>query len=1000
MHIPNEPADIDVALGADWRLGRFPELMPRRVNRILLVSSAYDSYILEEDGLLTEMIFSEYSDLGLSQAPSVTRVDSGEEALRLVDGGKFDLVITMLRVGRMDVFEFKRKMRERRPDLPVIVLVSNVPDLTRLGDRRDELGADEIYVWHGDSKLFLAIIKAVEDRWNSEHDTRVGGVGVIILVEDSVRYRSSLLPIMYAELVKQARSVMQDGINRMQRQMRLRARPRILVAETYEHAIELYEKYREYLFGVVSDVSYFRNGVADPTSGIELIRRIKSENPDLPCLLESSDPSNRWLAQGVNASFLYKRSATLLQDVGDFMLRNFGFGPFVFRLPDQTEVARANDLPTMVQALEIAPAEAVEYHARRNHFSIWLRARTEFELARRLKPRKVSEFKDAEALRQYLRSEFAEAWRANRRGIVEDFSRTRFDAGTSFARIGGGSLGGKARGLAFFDALLARRDLDDAFGGARVFVPRSVVIGTDVFEKFLDENQLRNKALYSAPDEWIRSAFLNAELPYSVTADLASYLQAARYPLAVRSSSLLEDSQYHPFAGVYATYMLPNNHEDDGIRLRQLCDGVKLVFASTYFTAARKYLESTPHRIEEQQMAVIIQQLVGSFHGRYFYPNFAGVLRSYNFYPFGQMKPEEGIACVALGLGKQVVEGGEALRFCPAHPQVLPQLGNGRLFINQSQRGFYALDLNDAEVNLHLEQDATVVRLTLEDAEQHGTLAPVGAVFSAEDNSFYDGIYRPGVRVVTFAHILKSNLFPLAKIARQVLELGRQGMGGPAEIEFAVNLDANPKELAVLQIRPYGASGDFEPVDLGEIDREHMVCYSSHSLGNGVFGDLRDVIYIKPDAFDAGKTREIAREVATINEQLKAADRRCVLIGPGRWGSSDRWLGIPVQWGQIASARVIVETTLENFVVDPSQGSHFFHNLTTAGSAYVTVNPRLSQGFIDWEWLAKQPAIAETTFVRHLRLETPLEARIDGRTSRAAVLKRPLHAAEGSGEAP
>ncbi|MFN0137254.1 MAG: PEP/pyruvate-binding domain-containing protein [Phycisphaerae bacterium] len=990
MDTPNDHSIEAVPLGSDWRLGRFPELMPRRVHKILLVSSAYDSYILEEDGLLTEMIFSEYTDLGLSHAPSVTRVDSGVEALRLLEATKYDLVITMLRVGNMDVFEFKRKVRALRPELPVIVLVSHVPDLTRLGERRHELGADEIFVWHGDSKIFLAIIKAVEDRWNAEHDTRVGGVGVIILVEDSVRYRSSLLPIMYAELVKQARSVMQDGINRMQRQLRLRARPRILVAETFNAAIDLYNKYREHLFGVVSDVSYERDGKSDPSAGIELIRKIKGENPDLPCLLESSDPSNRWLAQGVNASFLYKRSTTLLQDVGDFMYRNFGFGPFIFRLPDQTEVARATDLPTMVAALEAAPAESVEYHARRNHFSIWLRARTEFELARRLRPLKVSEFRDAHELRDFLKVEFSEAWRLNRRGIVEDFSRTRFDAGTSFARIGGGSLGGKARGMAFFDAVLARRDMHEMFGGVRVFVPRSIVIGTDVFDRFLDENQLRNKALYSAPDDWIRTAFLNAELPYTVTADLATYLQAVRYPIAIRSSSLLEDSQYHPFAGVYATYMLPNNDHDDGVRLRQLCDAVKLVFASTYYTAARKYLESTPHRIEEQQMAVIIQQLVGNHHDHYFYPSFAGVLRSYNFYPFGQMKPEDGLACVALGLGKQVVEGGEALRFCPAHPQVLPQLGNGRQFINQSQRGFYAVDLSTTEINLHLEQDATVVRLTLEDAEKHGTLAPVGSVFSAEDNAFYDGIHRPGVRVVTFAHVLKSNIFPLAKIARQVLDLGRQGMGGPAEMEFAVNLQSNPKEFAILQIRPYGAAGDFEPVDLGEIERTRLLCHSTHSLGNGMFRDIADVVYVKPDTFDAAKTKEIAREVATMNEQLKAADRPYLLIGPGRWGSSDRWLGIPVNWGQISSAKVIVETTLDNFVVDPSQGSHFFHNLTTAGAAYLTINPRLSQGFIDWEWLAAQPAASETGFVRHLRLATPLEARIDGRSSSAAVLKSAL----------
>lgn len=989
MHAANDVMGHEL-FHRDWRAGGLPDLMPRRIEKILLVSSAYDAYMLEEDGLLTEMIFSEYTDLGLSHAPSVTRVDSGDAALEAIrsDPSAYHLVITMLRLGPMDVFEFKLRVLAIAPQLPVVVLVSNVPDLVRLSDRREQLGPDEIYVWHGDSKLFLAIIKIIEDRWNVEHDTTEGGVGVIVLVEDSVRYRSSILPIMYSELVKQTRSVMQDGINRMQRQLRMRARPKILVAETFEQGLALYERYAHCLFGIVSDVSYHRGGRTDPHAGIELIRLLKSKNPDLPALLQSSDPSNRWLATSVNASFLYKRSATLLQDVGDFMLRSFGFGDFIFRLPDQTEVGRASDLRTMVSVLAQVPPESVEYHATRNHFSNWLRARTEFELAKRLRPMTVSSFRDADALRQFLIREFSQVLVQNRRGVVEDFSRERFDEGTTFARIGGGSLGGKARGLAFFDAVLVRPDVAAGFDDVRVLVPRCTVIGTDVFERFLDENHLRNKALYSAPDDWIRQSFLDAELPYWVTADLLHYVRTVRCPIAVRSSSLLEDSQYHPFAGVYATYMLPNNHADEGARLKQLTSAIKLVFASTYFSAARKYLEATPHRIEEQQMAVVLQQVLGSTHGTTFYPNFAGVLRSYNFYPFGQMKPEDGLACVALGLGKQVVEGGEALRFCPACPQVLPQLGSAKLFINQSQRGFWAIDLSQSDVDVAVDPDAAVVRLTLDDAERHGTLAPVGSVYSAEDDAFYDGIYRAGVRVVTFAHVLKSNLIPLAKIARQVLDLGRQGLGGPVEMEFAVNLAPDRKEFAVLQVRPYGAAGDFEPVDVEGLAPQDMICFSPQALGNGFIRDVRDVIYVRPDTFDAAKTKEIAREIAAMNEALKNANRHALLIGPGRWGSSNSWLGIPVNWAAISTARIIVETTLDNFVVDPSQGSHFFHNLTTAGCAYLTINPKLSQGFVDWTWLAAQPAVAETGFVRHVRLSAPLEARIDGRTSRAAVMKR------------
>lgn len=977
----------DVSAGHDWRLGRFPTLMPRRIESILLVSSAYDSFILEEDGLLTELIFSEYTDLGLTHAPQVTRVSSGEEALSEVRSGHFDLVITMLRLGDMDVSKFARQVHAIAPGLPVVLLISNVPELARLGEKRTDLAVDAVYVWHGDAKIFLAIIKSMEDRWNVDHDTQVGGVGVIILVEDSVRYRSSILPIMYSELVNQTRSVMLDGINRMHRQLRMRARPKVLVAETYEQAIELYEKYNEYLFGVVSDVAYSRGGAPDPHAGIDFIKHVKAGNPDLPCLLESSDPQNRLLAQTVGASFLHKRSSTLLQDMRDFMLRNFGFGDFVFRTPEGVEVARASDLKQLAQVLGEVPAESLLYHATRNHFSNWLRARTEFVLAKRLRPKKVSEFGGGEGLRRYLIGEIEDILRQNRRGVVEDFSAGKFDAHVSFARIGGGSLGGKARGLAFVDALLVRHQLDRAFDGVRVYVPRSVVVGTDVYDRFLEMNHLRSRALYQASDEWIRQAFLKAELPHDVVDDLRAYLSIVHYPVAIRSSSLLEDSQYHPFAGVYDTHMVPNNHPDDRTRLGHLCDAIKLVYASTVFEAARKYLEATPHRIEEQKMAVILQEVVGHRYGRYYYPSFAGVMRSYNFYPFGHMTPEEGVVCVGLGLGRLVVEGGEALRFCPTHPHILPQLASPKQFLNTSQRGFYAIDLAKADFDITAGGDPAVVRLSLDDAEQHGTLHLVGSVWSPEDEALYDGIYRPGVRLVTFAHVLKSDAFPLAQIARRTLDLGRQGMSGPVEVEFAVNLDTTPREFAILQIRPYGAGGDFEPVEVRDIPAEMLVVSSTQALGNGIHAGILDIVYVKPETFDAAHTRDVAREVAQVNDALRAANRSCLLIGPGRWGSSNSWLGVPVTWAQIASARVIVETNLDHFVVDSSQGSHFFHNLTSLGAAYLTVNPRTNQGFIDWAWLAQQPVAWDGSFVRHVRLEEPIEARVDGRTSRAAVLK-------------
>lgn len=977
----------DVSAGHDWRLGRFPNLMPRRIEKILLVSSAYESFILEEDGLLSELIFSEYMDLGLTHAPDVTRVATGEEALSAIREGEFDLVITMLRLGDMDIARFGRAVHEISPDLPVVLLIANEIELVRLGERRDEVNVDGIYVWQGDAKLFLAIIKVLEDRWNAAHDTQIGGVGVIILVEDSRRHRSSLLPALYSELVAQTRSVMLDGLNRMHKLLRLRARPKILIAENYEEGVELYERYKDYIFGLITDVGFPRAGRRDPRAGLALIRHVRREHPDVPVLLQSSDPSNRQLAEPIGCSFLHKHSSTLLQDLREFMLHNFGFGDFVFRTPDGHEVARAPDLLSMKRVLPTVPDESLDYHAQRNHFSNWLRARTEFVLARRLRPRKRSEFPDSEALRRYLISAIEEALGHSRRGVVEDFSRKRFDSNTRFARMGGGSLGGKARGLAFFDALLARHQLDRAFEAVRIYVPPCVVIGTDVFDEFLDRNGLRRTALYDGDDDRIRRAFRKAKLPPHLVEDLRVYLDRVRYPIAVRSSSLLEDSPSHPFAGVYDTHMISNNHPDLAERLEQLCEAIKLVYASTFFSTARRYLEATPYRIEEQEMGVILQKLVGHEREHYFYPSFAGVVRSYNFYPFGRMKPEEGVASVVLGLGQLVAEGGEALRFCPAHPQVLPQLAYGEQFLDQSQRGFFAIDLAHRDDPRADAVGSGVTRLELEDAERHQTLAPIGSVWSHEDQAFYDGISRPGIRAVTFAHVLKADVFPLAKILCRVLELGRQSMSAPVEIEFAVNLDSDPKEFAILQMRPYGVTGDFEPVEVESVPRPAMLCYSTRALGHGIIDGIHDIVYVKPDTFDTAKTREIARQIAAINETLRVANRPAMLIGPGRWGSSNDWLGVPVTWAQVSTARIIVEVGLDKFVVDPSQGSHFFHNLTSFGTAYLTINQRMDQGFVDWAWLDRQPAESETELVRHVRLEIPVEARIDGRRSQAAVLK-------------
>jgi CheY-like chemotaxis protein len=979
---------------SDWRAARFPHLMPRRIQDVLLVSSPYDSFTLEEDGLLTDVIFSEYVDLGLTHSPNLTRVSTGEEALAAIRSRPFDLVITLLRLGDMDVPKFTQAVRGLRPELPVVLLVANDWELTRLTQQHARLPVDGLYVWYGDAKIILAIIKVLEDGFNVEHDTRVGDVSVIILVEDSVRFRSSLLPIIYSQLVRQTRAVMADGLNHMDKLLRMAARPKVLVAETFEQGLDLFRRFRKHIFGVISDVAYVRRGQQDPEAGLAFIRHVRGEMPDLPALLQSSDASNAQTAWQLGVSFLHKRSPTLLEDVRNFMLANFGFGDFVFRLPEGREVGRAGDLRSMVRVLREVPIESVEYHARHNHFSNWFRARTEFALARQMRPRRVSEFRDLESLRSYLIRGLNEALRQERRGVVEDFSRERFDAGCTFARIGGGALGGKARGLAFVNALLAGASLDAEFPGVHVHVPRSVVIGTEVFDEFLATNPLALAGLLGQDDERIRRMFLAGRLPPDVIGHLRAFLASVSGPIAVRSSSLLENAQDHPFAGVYDTHMLPNNHPHARVRLTQLENAIKLVYASTFFSATRRYLEATPHRIDEEKMAVILQPVVGARHGDHHYPSFSGVARSYNYYPFGAMRPEDGVAGAALGLGRTVVEGGQALRFCPAYPQVLPQLADSEEFINQSQRTFYAIDLRAEQNAAAIAREACVVRLDLEEAERHGTLGLLASVWSADEQAFYDGLERPGVRVVTFAHILKSETFPLAPLLCRLLALGRRGMNCPIEIEFAANLESVPQELAVLQIRPCAEGGGGERVELGDLPREQMLCYSPHALGNGRIHGLGDVVYVRPGQFNPAYTPAMAEEIGRLNEELMAANRPYLLIGPGRWGTTHSWLGIPVHWSQICAARIIVETTLDDFVVEPSQGSHFFQNLTSFGIAYLAVNPHSHDGFIDWAWLESQPAEHETEYVRHVRLPHALEACVDGAISTAAVLKRPLPAPE------
>ena len=982
-----QPALPQSRCDLEFDFGGFHNLMPNRVHNILLVSSLYESFILEEDGLISEMITSEFVDMKLSHAPRVARVSTGEQALSFIRQNPVDLVITMTRLGNLNVSELAKSVKEINPDLPVVVLADNARELVRNPGLRDRSCIDRVFVWHGDAKILLTIVKLVEDQLNVEHDTRVGDVRVIILVENSVRFYSTYLPLFYTELLKLTQSLMAEGINLMQRLLRMRARPKILLAETFEEACQLYSKYSENVLGVITDIRFPRNGRLDPEAGLEFTRLIKEKSPDTPVLLQSSDGAHAESAEHLNASFVNKRSPTLLEDLRNFLLGSLGFGDFVFALPDGTVIGRAHDLRSFEAMVKKTPDESLAFHALHNHFSNWFMARTEFELATRIRPKKVTDFTTVGEMRQYLLNTIAEFRERSQSGVISDFSARIFDATSSFARIGGGSMGGKGRGLAFINALVRRYNLNQRFDNVHIVVPTSATLGTDVFDTFMDKNKLRNLAAKHLDDEVIARAFLKAKIPKAIHKKLSAFLEQARYPLAVRSSSLLEDSQDEPFAGVYATHMIPNNHANLKVRREQLCDAIKLVYASMFFRGALHYLEATSHHAQEEKMGVILQEIVGSPHGTRFYPTFSGVARSYNYYPIAKMKPEDGVSYVALGLGKIVVEGGGGLMFSPAHPNSLPQFATVKDMLDNSQRFFYAVDIGRPDVYPTPDANANIAEFGLDVAEHDGTLAPIGSVYSPDNDAVYDGLSRPGTRLVTFAHVLKANIFPLAEILQTVLDIGRDGMGCPVEIEYAVDMSSDPMVFGLLQIRPSVYDEECPQIEFDDFDRSQTLCMSDQVLGNGRICGMYDIVYVKPDDFDSAHTVEIANDIGLINETIRKAGRRCVLIGPGRWGSADRWLGIPVTWDQISCAQVIVEAALEDFVVTPSQGTHFFQNLTSLRVGYFTVNPIAGQGYIDWDWLAAHPAVSESRFLRHVHFDEPMDALLDGKTRQGLILK-------------
>jgi CheY-like chemotaxis protein len=981
----------------------FENLMPFRVQDILLVSSLYDSFMLREDGRLNELLIGQSLELHLQHTPEITHVTTAAEAVELARSQpRYNLIVANVHLNDMDCLQLAAEVRRAGLDIPIAVLAFDRQEVTALMARAPLEGIEQVFMWQGNPRLLLAIFKFIEDRRNVEHDTLKAGVPVVLVVEDDVRSYSALLPEIYTALITQSRRILSEGYNLAHKLVRMRARPKILLASDYESAVKIVERYRQYLFGVVSDVEFPRAKHLDPSAGFDLAHLVRRTIPDIPVVLQSTDAQLQTRANAEGFAFLRKGSDTLLADMRQLLTHTFAFGDFIFRLANGTEVGRASDLDAMESQLRSIPAESLIFHGERNDISHWLIARTELALAEKLRPRRVVDFKDAEALRAHCLQTIRDYRRQQKQVLIGDFDPAHFKSSAGFfLRFGSGSLGGKARGLAFVRHLLHKYNVGSRFAGVHLAVPNTLVLAADLFEQFLSENNLESFAIHCTDDEELVRRFLAASLPRSVRGALAVFLREVRVPLAVRSSSLLEDSQYQPFTGVYDTFMLANRASELDTRLEELNEAIKRVYASTFTQHAKGYIRATPFRLEEEKMAVIVQELVGRAHGSRFYPDFSGVVRSRNFYPAEPMQPNDGIATVALGLGRTVVDGGKSLSFCPRYPRNMIQFSSVEDVLKNSQTEFMALDLDSHSVPRQSTEVPAVARriggadrlrehaFTLREAERDGTLAAVASTYSHDNYAINDGLSRPGPRLVTFAPILKHDVFPLPAILDYLQKLGADALGRPVEIEFAVRMAGGREhaEFGFLQMRPLICSREIEDLAVENFESGTVLCRSSNVLGNGLIEGIHDLVVVDYESFHRADSVEVAEIVARFNAQLVREEKPYILIGVGRWGSKDPWLGIPVTWDQVSGARAIVEAGFRDLRVTPSQGSHFFQNLTAFRIAYFTINPDCGEGLVDWEWLLAQTAAEQTGPVRHLRFEAPFTIAISGSRGVGVILK-------------
>ena len=966
----------------------FKNLMTHRIFNVLIIANPYDAFMLEDDGRVDEKIFNEYTELGLRYPPTFTQVSTMVEASEVLSTTSIDLVICMPGNVDNDAFTVARAVKREFPDIPCVVLTPFSHGITQRIMNEDLSIFEYVFCWLGNTNLILSIIKLIEDKMNLEHDIDEAGVQMILLVEDSIRFYSSILPNLYSYILTQSQSFATEALNSHTATLRMRGRPKVVLARTYEEAMDYFVRFPENILGVISDCRFPKGGVKDSEAGLKLLSEFHRRAPFLPLIMESSETENAEKAEKLGFRFIDKNSKKMNIDLRNVMAEHMGFGDLIFRDPKtHEEIRRIRNLKELQDNIFSIPNDSMLYHLSRNHVSRWLCARAIFPVSEFLKTVTLEKLRDVDQHRQIIFDAIVQYRHMKNVGTVAVFKRDRFDAYSHFARIGDGSLGGKGRGLAFLDNIIKTHPEFNEFEGVKVSIPKTVVLCTDVFDQFMDNNNLYQLALSDAPDEEILQAFIKAQLPDQFIDDFKTFFEAIRHPIAIRSSSLLEDSHYQPFAGIYSTYMIPYLDDKDEM-LRMLAAAIKSVYASVYFKDSKAYMTATRNVIDQEKMAVILQEVVGKQYGDHFYPNFSGVLRSINYYPLGYEKSEEGIASLALGLGKYIVDGGQTLRVSPYHPTQVLQTSDMEIALRQTQTQFYALDMKRVGVDFKVDDGFNILKLKVKDAENDGALNFIASTYDANDRVIRDGLYDGGRKIVSFNGVLRHGVFPLPELLKLSMHHGADSMRRPVEIEFACTLnDDRTGEFYLLQIRPIVDSKQVLDQDIMTIPDDKCLLRSHNSLGHGVSDDIVDVVYVKTDEnFTASDNPVVAMEVERINKKFLADGKNYVLVGPGRWGSSDSWLGVPVKWPHISAAKLIVETTLKNYSVDPSQGTHFFQNLTSFGVGYFTIDENKGMGFFRKEILDAMPAVEETPHVRHVRFSKPLHIMMDGMKQEGLVI--------------